>query len=81
MLLRNSRVALIDFGTVGSMEKEYHQKFELLVRAMAGQDYAKSADILLLLSGALMTAGSCGRCPRLDRTLGGAAASAESPAD
>jgi ubiquinone biosynthesis protein len=53
MLLRNSRVALIDFGTVGSMEREYHQKFELLFKAMVGQDYAKSADILLLLSGAL----------------------------
>jgi ubiquinone biosynthesis protein len=53
MLLRNNRVALIDFGTVGSMEKEYHQKFELLIKAMAGQDYAKSADLMLLLSGAL----------------------------
>jgi ubiquinone biosynthesis protein len=53
MLLRNSRVALIDFGAVGSMEKEYHQKVELLVRAMAGQDYAKSADLLFLLCGAL----------------------------
>jgi len=53
VLLRNSRIALIDFGTVGSMEREYHQKFELLIRAMAGQDYAKSVDLLLLLSGAL----------------------------
>src|SRR6516165_2556839 len=53
MLLRNSRIALIDFGTVGSMEREYHQKFGLLFKAMAGQDYAKSADLLLLLSGAL----------------------------
>jgi len=53
MLLRNSRFALIDFGTVGSMEKEYHQKLELLIKAMAEQDYAKSADLLLLLSGAL----------------------------
>jgi ubiquinone biosynthesis protein len=53
ILLRNSRVALIDFGTVGSMEREYHQKVELLVRAMAGQDYAKAADLLFLLCGAL----------------------------
>jgi len=53
MLLRNSRVALIDFGTVGSMESEYHQKFELLISAMAGRDFAKCADLLFLLSGAL----------------------------
>jgi ubiquinone biosynthesis protein len=53
MLLRDSRVALIDFGTVGSMEREYHQKIELLIRAIAGQDYSKAADVLFLLAGAL----------------------------
>jgi ubiquinone biosynthesis protein len=53
MLLRDSQVALIDFGTVGSMEKEYHQKYRLLIKAIADQDYAKSADLLFLLSGAL----------------------------
>jgi ubiquinone biosynthesis protein len=53
ILLRDSRVALIDFGTVGSMEREYHQKIELLIRAIAGQDYSKAADVLFLLAGAL----------------------------
>jgi ubiquinone biosynthesis protein len=53
VLLRDSRVALIDFGTVGSMEREYHQKIELLTRAIAEQDYSKSADLLFLLAGAL----------------------------
>jgi ubiquinone biosynthesis protein len=53
MLLRDSRVALIDFGTVGSMEAEYCQKLQMLFGAMAGQDYAKSADLLFLLCGAL----------------------------
>jgi ubiquinone biosynthesis protein len=53
ILLRDSRMALIDFGTVGSMEKEYQQKYLLLIRAMAEMDFAKAADLLLMLSGAL----------------------------
>jgi ubiquinone biosynthesis protein len=53
ILLRDSRMALIDFGTVGSMEKEYQQKYYLLIRAMAEMDFAKAADLLLMLSGAL----------------------------
>jgi ubiquinone biosynthesis protein len=53
ILLRNSRLALIDFGAVGSMEKEYQTKYFLMMKAMANQDYAKVADCLFLISGAL----------------------------
>ena len=53
ILLRDSQVSLIDFGAVGSMEKEYQQKYNLLIQAMAFQNYAKAADLLLLLAGAL----------------------------
>jgi ubiquinone biosynthesis protein len=53
ILLRDSRLALIDFGSVGSMEKEYQKKYSLLIRAMAELDFAKSADLLFMLSGAL----------------------------
>jgi ubiquinone biosynthesis protein len=53
ILLRDSKLALIDFGAVGSMEKEYQQKYYLLIRAMADLDFAKAADLLFMLSGAL----------------------------
>ncbi len=53
ILLRDSRMALIDFGSVGSMEREYQQKYYLLIKAMASLDFAKAADLLFLISGAL----------------------------
>ncbi len=53
ILLRDSRLSLIDFGAVGSMEHEYQHKFFLMMHAMTSLDYAKAADCLLLLSGAL----------------------------
>jgi ubiquinone biosynthesis protein len=53
ILLRDSRLAMIDFGSVGSMEKEYQRKYALLIRAMAETEFAKAADLLFMLSGAL----------------------------
>ncbi len=53
ILLKDSRLALIDFGSVGSMEREYQRKYYLLIRAMAEMDFAKAADLLFMLSGAL----------------------------
>jgi ubiquinone biosynthesis protein len=49
VLLRDNRVALIDFGSVGFTEKEYLEKFRLYIKAIASQDYAKAADLTLLL--------------------------------
>ena len=53
ILLRDSRVALIDFGAVGSMEREYQMKYFMMMKGMATKDYAKVADCLFLISGAL----------------------------
>src|SRR5205807_10162398 len=53
VLLRNNRLALIDFGAVGSMEREYQQTYFMLMQSFATQDYAKAADCLFLISGAL----------------------------
>jgi ubiquinone biosynthesis protein len=53
ILLRDSRLGLIDFGAVGSMEREYQHKYFLMMKSMAQRDYAKTADCLFLISGAL----------------------------
>lgn len=53
VLLRDSEVALIDFGTTSFTEREYLQKFRLFTRALATRDYAKAADLALLLCAVL----------------------------
>jgi len=53
VLLRNSRIALIDFGTTNFTEREYLERFRLLVRALATRDYAKAADLCLLMAAIL----------------------------
>ena len=53
ILLRDSRIALIDFGSTGALEREYQKKYQMLIRAMADTDFAKAADLLFMLSGAL----------------------------
>ncbi len=53
ILLRHGRIALIDFGSTGALEKEYQKKYQLLIRAMADSDFAKASDLLFMLSGAL----------------------------
>ena len=53
VLLRDSRIALIDFGTTSFTEREYLQKFNLFVNALATRDYAKAADLCLLLTASL----------------------------
>lgn len=53
VLLRNSRVALIDFGSTSFTEREYLQKFVMFVRALATRNYAKAADLSMLLTASL----------------------------
>lgn len=53
VLLRNSRIALIDFGTTSFTEREYLQKFVMFVRALATRNYAKAADLSLMLTASL----------------------------
>jgi ubiquinone biosynthesis protein len=57
MLLRHNRVALIDFGSCSFTELGYLELFRLSIQALAQRDYAKAADISLMLSG---------RLPRVD---------------
>jgi ubiquinone biosynthesis protein len=53
ILLRNSRVAFIDFGTIGSMESDYQRKYQLFLRSVATQEYSKAVDLIFLLASTL----------------------------
>jgi ubiquinone biosynthesis protein len=53
VLLRGNRVALIDFGTTNFTEREYLVRFRMFARALATRDYAKAADLCLLLCASL----------------------------
>jgi ubiquinone biosynthesis protein len=53
LVLRDSRIALIDFGAISFTEVEYWQKARLFVKALIVSDYAKAADTAFLLCGAL----------------------------
>jgi ubiquinone biosynthesis protein len=49
VLMRDSRLALIDFRAVNFTERDYLQKYKLFIRALATRDYAKAADLALML--------------------------------
>jgi ubiquinone biosynthesis protein len=53
VLLREGRVALLHFGACSFTEREYLAKLHLFFRALATRDYAKAADLALLLCGQL----------------------------
>lgn len=53
ILLRNNRIALIDFGAVSFTESEYLTKFRFFIEALANKDFARAADLIILLSPAL----------------------------
>ena len=53
ILLRNSRIALIDCGTVSSLDREYLQKFRMFLKALAELDYDKASDFSFLLTTSL----------------------------
>ncbi|HEV3057814.1 MAG TPA: AarF/UbiB family protein [Vicinamibacterales bacterium] len=53
VLLRDSRVALIDFTMTTFTEREYLEKYRLFVKALAMRDYAKAADLCLMLCASL----------------------------
>jgi ubiquinone biosynthesis protein len=50
ILLRDSRVALIDLGTVGSVEKKLIEYYRMMTQAFSVGDYGKSVDYFLLLA-------------------------------
>lgn len=49
VLLRDNRLALLHFGACGFTDREYLQKIRLFVRTLAARDYAKAADLMLML--------------------------------
>jgi ubiquinone biosynthesis protein len=53
ILLRNSRVAFIDMGSIGFTETEWLGRFKIMVEAMATRDFSKAADMSLLLVASL----------------------------
>ena len=53
LLLRDSRVAFIDFGSVGSLDRSLLEKHHTLFRALTQSDYAKVADVFLVMSSPL----------------------------
>lgn len=48
VLLRNSRIAFIDFGSVGFSDTDFLEKYALYLEAMVNKQYAKVFDIYLL---------------------------------
>ena len=49
ILLRDSRIALIDLGSIGSLDREFLTLYRGLQRALAEQDFGKAADLQLRL--------------------------------
>ena len=56
LLLRDSRVAFIDMGSIGFTETEFLERIRLFTRACATRDFAKAADMSFLLVNSLPTA-------------------------
>lgn len=49
MLLRDSRVALIDLGTIGSVEREFVELYMMSTQSLARRDFSRAADYMLRL--------------------------------
>ena len=49
LLQRDSRIAFIDFGAVGSLDQSTREKYQLMMTALADGNYHKVVDIFLLL--------------------------------
>lgn len=48
-LLRNSRVALLDFGSTGTNERDLLRKYDAFLETLSLSQYAKAVDIFLLI--------------------------------
>ena len=53
VLLRDSRIAFLDFGSLGTMERDFGRKVDLYIEAMSRREYAKMVDIYFLFSDSL----------------------------
>ncbi len=50
ILLRNGRVALIDLGSVGTVDKEFLMIYRSMLRALGQKDFAKAVDLQLRMT-------------------------------
>ena len=50
ILLKNNRLALLDFGSVGSNEGDLLRKYAAYLEALSSGQYAKAIDVFLLIS-------------------------------
>jgi ubiquinone biosynthesis protein len=48
-LLRENRIALLDFGSVGSSEGDMLRKYKLFLEALSSGQYSKAIDVFLLI--------------------------------
>lgn len=53
MLLRDSRVALLDFGSIGTQDKQFATNYRNLAMAIATKDFTKAVDVYLRLADVL----------------------------
>ncbi len=53
ILLRNSRFALIDLGTIGNLEPKFLLTYRAMAQAVSVKDYSKSIDYYLLMCDSL----------------------------
>ena len=53
VLLRDSRIAFLDFGSLGTMERDFGRKVDMYIEAMSRREYAKMVDIYFLFSDSL----------------------------
>ena len=50
ILLRRSRVALIDFGSIGTLEARFREFYRRLLRSLSDIDFEKTADMVTLIA-------------------------------
>ncbi len=50
VLLRNSRAAFIDFGSISFSDRAFLKKYSIYLEALTGQQYAKAFDVYLMFS-------------------------------
>lgn len=48
-LLKNSQVALLDFGSIGSTEGDMRRKYDMYLESLVNGEYAKAIDVFFLI--------------------------------
>jgi len=61
VLLRGGRVALLDFGTVGTTDQAYLDRFRRFMEAITRDEFERAADMALLMSGPVPPGADVGR--------------------